>query len=70
MKTKRLIGKQLFDTKMIITSTVIMVCMSFINIFLIDYTFLRYGVVILLVVILLFIANKIKPTFKRRNTLK
>lgn len=67
---KRLIGKQLFDTKMIITSTVIMVCMSFINIFLIDYTFLRYGVVILLVVILLFIANKIKPTFKRRNTLK
>lgn len=57
---KKLLGKQLFDTKMIVSVSSIVTGMSFILFFLTDYIFIRYGIVVLLVLILFFIVKKLK----------
>ncbi|MCA9767105.1 MAG: oligosaccharide flippase family protein, partial [Carnobacterium sp.] len=57
---KRIIGKQLFDTKMIVTVTTVIVTLSFVMFFLTDYVILRYFMVILLLAGLFFILKKIR----------
>ncbi|MER2173174.1 MAG: oligosaccharide flippase family protein [Carnobacterium sp.] len=57
---KKIIGKQLFDTKMIISVTTVVVALSFVMFFLTDYIILRYLMVVLLLAILYFSAQKIR----------
>lgn len=57
---KKIIGKQLFDTKMIISVTTVVVALSFVMFFLTDYIILRYLMVVLLLAILYFSVQKIR----------
>lgn len=49
---KKLTGKQLFDTKMIVMVTLIIIIMSFVLLFLISFTILRYVAFLILIIIL------------------
>lgn len=57
---KRLIGKQLFDTKVLMIVSSIVIGMSFVLFFLTSYTLIRYGIVALLIIVLYFSMRKIK----------
>ncbi|MCA9765813.1 MAG: oligosaccharide flippase family protein [Carnobacterium sp.] len=57
---KKIIGRQLFDTKMIVAVTTVIVIISFFLFFLTDYIILRYAMVVLLLAGLYFIIKKIR----------
>lgn len=57
---KRILGKQLFDTKMIAIVTTVIVLLSFVMFFLTDYAILRYLMVAFLLAVSYFIAKKIR----------
>lgn len=57
---KKIIGKQLFDTKMIISVTTVVVVLSFVMFFLTNYIILRYLMVVILLAVLYFSAQKIR----------
>lgn len=57
---KKLIGKQLFDTKMIVSVTSIVVILSFVMFFLTNYIILRYLMVVLLLAVSYFIVKQIR----------
>ncbi|MGB3161832.1 MAG: oligosaccharide flippase family protein [Carnobacterium sp.] len=57
---KKIMKKQLFDTKMIVTVTSVIVTLSFVLFFLTDYMILRYFMVVLLLTGLYFILKKIR----------
>lgn len=58
---KRIISKQLFDTKLLMILTILMILFSFTILYLIDYFWIRYGftlALILMIGVLAFILNK------------
>ncbi|MGJ0566744.1 polysaccharide biosynthesis C-terminal domain-containing protein, partial [Enterococcus innesii] len=58
---KRIISKQLFDTKLVMILTILMILFSFTILYLIDYFWIRYGftlALILMIGVLAFILNK------------
>jgi len=57
--SKRLIGHSLFDTKLIIGVTTLLCIISGLLFYLIDYTFIRYAIVVLLVFIVFKNRNKV-----------
>ena len=57
---KKLIGKQLFDTKMIVSVTTTVVALSFVMFFLTNNVILRYFMVVFLLIVLYFIVRKIR----------